>query len=153
MLCTTLKRNEKFSGSLWVDREGIEHLKWICDLCCLAICIYLYSTLHSFQIKNNKWKFDNQELFERKLAVYFVLHYSSKTFFRKGYDPEIYFDAYGSLTRLGFLCSRTQRNRMGLLPLIANMLFVSSHFSLEKVVFMDSSCCVIFELNKLAFVR
>ena len=32
------------------DREGIEHLKWICDLCCLAICIYLYSTLHSLPV-------------------------------------------------------------------------------------------------------
>ena len=29
------------------DRERIEHLKWICDLCCLAIGIHLYSTLHS----------------------------------------------------------------------------------------------------------
>ena len=32
------------------DREGIEHLKWICDLYCLAICIYLHSTLHSLSI-------------------------------------------------------------------------------------------------------
>ena len=33
------------------DGEGIEHLKWICDICCMAICIYLYSTLHSLQVK------------------------------------------------------------------------------------------------------
>ena len=33
------------------DREGIEHLKWICDPCCLSICIYLYSTLHSLSVK------------------------------------------------------------------------------------------------------
>ena len=32
------------------DREGIEHLKWICDLCCLDICIYLYSTLPSLPV-------------------------------------------------------------------------------------------------------
>ena len=32
------------------DREGIEHLKWICDLCCLPVCIYLYSTLHSLPV-------------------------------------------------------------------------------------------------------
>ena len=32
------------------DREKIEHLKWICDLCCLTICIYLYSTLHSLPV-------------------------------------------------------------------------------------------------------
>ena len=31
-------------------REGIENFKYICDLCCLAICIYLYSTLHSLQL-------------------------------------------------------------------------------------------------------
>ena len=31
------------------DREGIEHLKWICDLCCLAMC-YLYSTLNSLTV-------------------------------------------------------------------------------------------------------
>ena len=33
------------------DREEIEHLEWIFDLCCLAICIYLHSTLHSLQVK------------------------------------------------------------------------------------------------------
>ena len=31
--------------------------------------------------KKNNWKCDNQELFERKLVVYFVLHYSKKRFF------------------------------------------------------------------------
>ena len=39
------------------DREGIEHLKWICDLC----------SLHSLQVKKN-WKCDSQEFFERKIA-------------------------------------------------------------------------------------
>ena len=33
------------------DRERIEHLKWICDLCCLAIGICLYSTLHNLQVR------------------------------------------------------------------------------------------------------
>ena len=33
------------------DRQGIEQLKWICDLWCLAICIYLNSSLHSLQVK------------------------------------------------------------------------------------------------------
>ena len=33
------------------EREGVEHLNWICDLCCLAICIYLNSNLHSLQVK------------------------------------------------------------------------------------------------------
>ena len=40
------------------DREGIEHLKWISDLC----------SLHSLQVKNNNWKCTSQEFFERKVA-------------------------------------------------------------------------------------
>ena len=31
--------------------------------------------------KKNNWKCDSQELFERKVVVYFVLHYSRKRFF------------------------------------------------------------------------
>ena len=31
--------------------------------------------------KKNNWKCDSKELFERKLVVYFVLHYSRKRFF------------------------------------------------------------------------
>ena len=31
--------------------------------------------------KKNNWKCESQELFERKLVVYFVLHYSRKRFF------------------------------------------------------------------------
>ena len=54
-----------------------------------------------------------------------MLHYSKKRFFRKGFDPEIYFVAYGNLTRLGFSSSRTQKNTKGFLPLIVNMLSVS----------------------------
>ena len=41
------------------DREGIEHLKWISDLC----------SLHSLQVKRkNHWKCERQEFFERKIA-------------------------------------------------------------------------------------
>ena len=40
------------------DREGIEHLKLICDLC----------SLRSLQVKNNNWKCDSQEFFERKIV-------------------------------------------------------------------------------------
>ena len=48
-------------------------------------------------------------------------------------------------------------NRKGFLPLIANMLFVSIHFSLEKVfvrfpAFVNLLSCVIFELNKFTYV-
>ena len=31
--------------------------------------------------KENNWKCDSEELFERKLVVHFVLHYSRKRFF------------------------------------------------------------------------
>ena len=36
---------------IWLDteREGMEHLEWICDFCFLAIYIYLYSTLTVFR--------------------------------------------------------------------------------------------------------
>ena len=46
-----------------------------------------------------------------------------------------------------FFSSRTQWNRKGILPLIANMLFVSKNCSLKKVAFMNSSCFIICELN------
>ena len=49
----------------------------------------LYSTLHSIQVKKDIGNVDSQELFERKLVVYFVLHYSRKRFFRKGFDAEL----------------------------------------------------------------
>ena len=40
--------------------------------------------------KKNNWKCNSQELFERKLVVYFVLHYSRKRFFMETVsDPEI----------------------------------------------------------------
>ena len=49
------------------------------------------------------------------------------------------------------------RDRKGFLPLIANILFVSINVSLEKVflrfqAFVNLSCCVIFELNKFAYL-
>ena len=40
----------------------------------------------------------------------------------------------------------------GFLPLIANMLFVSKNVSLETMAFMNSSCCVICELNWIVFM-
>ena len=111
--------------------------------------MFVLNSAQSSGIKNN-WKCDNQELFERKLVVYFVLDYSRKRFFRKVFDLESYFVAYGNLTRLSFLSSRTHLNRKGfLICQIANILSVS----LEKVAFMNSSCCIIFELNKFAYVR
>ena len=48
-------------------------------------------------------------------------------------------------------CSHARIGRV-FLPLIASMLFVSINFTLEKafvsfLTVVDSSCCVIFELN------
>ena len=38
------------------------------------------------------------------------------------------------------------------MPLIANMLFVSKTYSLEKVAFMNSSCFMICKLNWIVFM-
>ena len=51
-------------------------------------------------------------------VVYFLLLYSRKRFFRKGFL---------------FACMQLKLNRKGFLPLIANILFVSINFMLEKV--------------------
>ena len=70
------------------------------------------------------------------------------------FDLESYFVAYGNLTPLSSLSSRAQLNRKGfLICQIANILSVSINVSLEKIAFMNSSCCIIFELNKFAYVR
>ena len=73
--------------------EGIERLE--------CICVYLSRSklsgnLHYFVFnsaqssgKKKKWKCDSEDLFQRKLVVYFVLHYSQKRFFRKGVLPEL----------------------------------------------------------------
>ena len=74
--------------------KGIERLECITvftksHLSLLLSYIYLYSTLYSFQVKKN-WKCDSEELLERKLVVYFALHYSRKRFFRKRFDLELW---------------------------------------------------------------
>ena len=70
-------------------------------LSCLAVCIYF--VLNSAQSSGReKWKCDSEELLERKLVVYFVLHYSQKRFFRKGFDPahSISKDCMGENTKM-----------------------------------------------------
>ena len=63
------------------------------DLCCLAIYFHLCSTLRNFQVQK---LLDmcvihvGGEVTCRKLVVHFMLHYCSKTFLRKGFDPELY---------------------------------------------------------------
>ena len=103
--------------------------------------------------KENNWKCDSQELFERKLVLYFVLHYSSKRFFME------------TIWSWNLVCcniahwhdwvsSLHARNEIEgvFAPLIANMLFASKNCSLEKVAFMNSSCFMICELNWIVFM-
>ena len=117
-----------------------------------VVWLFVFNSAQSSGKKNN-WKCDSQDLFERKRVVHFVLHYSRKNFFRKGFDPEIYFAAYDNLH--DWVSCLHARNEIGkvFLPLMANTLFVSINLSLKKVAFMKSSCCVILELNKFAYVR
>ena len=85
MLCTTLKPNGKFCMGL-TNIEGIERLECICVFRSrseLSGKIH-YFVLNSAQSSGKKnWKCDSEQLFKRKLVIYFVLHYSRKRFFRK----------------------------------------------------------------------
>ena len=55
------------------DREGIEHLKWVCDLLSVSQCLLqshlsclasnIYFVLNSAKVKKN-WKCDSKKLFE-----------------------------------------------------------------------------------------
>ena len=51
-----------------------------------------------------------------------------------------------------FLIFFPVESRKEFLPLIAVVCF-NKFFAAQKVAFMTSSCCVIFELNKFAHVR
>ena len=115
--------------------------------------------------RDHNWKCDSEDFFERKLVLV-----SQELFWKKAYSPSfsslfkekilqkrvwswIYFVAYSwfDTNWVSWLVSRTHRNGKGFLPLIANMLVVSIIFFAEEG-FVDSSCCVIFGLNKLACV-
>ena len=61
-----------FSG--WIsEKESNTLIQWICVYNFLAIYnfTYLYSTLHSLQVKNNWLILVSQELFERKIVAHF----------------------------------------------------------------------------------
>ena len=48
VLCTTLKPNGQFSVNFfWWEQTQIEHFEWMWDLCCLAICNFIYYTLRT----------------------------------------------------------------------------------------------------------
>ena len=79
VLYTRLKPNGKFRMGL----KGIEHLDYITLFTQLSGNLHLF-VLNSEQSSGKKkinWKCDSQELFERDLDVYFLLHYSRKRFF------------------------------------------------------------------------
>ena len=66
--------------------KGIERLE--CITLFTEVASQLSGNLHLFVLnseqssgKKNNWKCDSQELFERELVVYFLLHYSRKRFF------------------------------------------------------------------------
>ena len=68
VLYTTLNQmeNSLVTYGFKNDREEIGHLKCICDFFCLAICIYLYSTLHSLPVTIG--------IFTNSCYIYFVLN-------------------------------------------------------------------------------
>ena len=105
VLYTRLKPNGKFRVGL----KGIQHLDCVTlfmksHLSCLAICIYLYSTLNSFQIKKIIGNVTAKNYLTESLSsiVCFVIQGNGSSW--KRFDPEIYF---GNLTQLSFLSSRT----------------------------------------------
>ena len=134
MLCTTLKPNGKFCmGLRFKLTEGIVRLECISLLkshlifCLLSGYLHLFCTQMCTVFKGKKWKCDSDNLFKRKLVVYFVLHYSSKRFFRTGFDPELRWQIYLRDTdNLFFVCTHAIEIRRV-------FLFVSIIFMLEKV--------------------
>ena len=108
------------------DRERIEQLGSVISVVWL-IYIYLYLILHGLPVTLEiSLILVSQKLFERKLVAHFLLDNSSKGFSRNGFDAEHWWEiylvafltrsmlaacfvaiAYGNLTRLSFLSSRT----------------------------------------------
>ena len=75
------------------DRERIEHLKWICDLCCLD----------SLQVKKIIGNVTAKNYLKESLSSIFCFIIRGKG--SSWFELEIYFVAitYGNLTRLSFL--------------------------------------------------
>ena len=146
---------------------------WICDLCCLAICIYLYSTLHSLQITIGS--------FNNCCYIYFVLNSAQSSgkkiignvtvqnYLKESLLCILCFiiqgkgsSGKGLILQFILLCMTIRHDRVSCLlarneirsfcPLKANILFVSIIFLMEMVAFMNSSCCVTFELKKFPYM-
>ena len=103
VLCVTLKPNDKSCMGLRFKLiEGILRLECIrvywtrilFSVRCLAIYIHFVLNFAQSSGIKNYWKCDSEELFERNLVVNFVLHYSRKRLFRKGFNPELRWEIY-----------------------------------------------------------
>ena len=172
MLCTTLQPNGKFSGNLFVVGYGFNKLRairnqipWV-DLWSLSSAYFYLFVLNSAQFSGEKqleiWIIVvSWDLFERKLAVRFLFHYSRKEFLSKRFDPkhwwEVYLVAYGLfslLTRSVTACLHAH-NKMGsfFLPskskyvVSFNNIFGCKWFLKYLSVFVDWWCSKWFELN------
>ena len=122
--------------------EQIEHLKWICDQLCT---VFSKNIIGNVTVKN---------YLKESLSSILCFIIQGKGSSWKRFDPEllIWCNIAHIWHNWVFFSSRTQWNRKGFLPLIANMLFVSKNCSLEKVAFMNSSCFIICELNWIVFM-
>ena len=91
-LTVVLYTRRKPNGKFHMDLKGVERLECITLFTEVAFQLsgnFIYFVLNFARSSGKKnWKCDSEELFERKL-VYFVLHYSRKRFFRKGFHPEL----------------------------------------------------------------
>ena len=98
VLCTTMNPNVKFSGNFFGLDMGLTNSEKA-----IYNFIYFHSTQHCLQVKKQLeigLNLFSTELFERKLVVHFLLYYSRKWFFRKGFDPEHWWEIY--LVACGF---------------------------------------------------
>ena len=135
-MCNTETKWQILNGfnKQWRNRTPWMHLCLLkSHLGCLAV--YIYFVLNSAQSsgKRKNWKCDSEELFERKLIVYFVLHYSRKRFVRKGFDPELWdWNLFNCNTDCVSCLHPCNWDRKGFLSLVANMLSVSINVSWER---------------------
>ena len=112
----------------------------------------LWSTLHSLQVKTIIGNVTAKNYLKERLSCILCFIIQGKGSSWKRFDPEIYCCNIAHIWH-DWVSSLHARNEVeGVLPLIANMLFVSKNCSLEKVAFMNSSCFMICELNWIVFM-
>ena len=113
---------------------------------CAQLCIVFWGKNKKGRKQLEIWLIlDSQELFEKwKLVVHSMLRYSRKKVLQKrvcSWTPvRIYLVACGFSHGVCCLFVRTEWNRTGFLPLIANMLFVSNIIFVQKRFLWHSFC-------------